>query len=109
MNETTYTGEKSRQALIRIERIDDQVRWSFNSEDGGEFANILAVGLVDMIDANPKMRRVLKRAMRRVWYATLPDWIAYWIDGWPFTLIGVAVLTAVVYGFGCLMHWIGAC
>ena len=98
--------QKERQASIRITLVGDEVQ----SEWHGtvlDLATILCQSIVELIHKNPGIRRKMKKAMRLVWRKTRPEWINYWLDGWPLTLIGAAILFGIVYGFGWLLHLVG--
>ena len=73
-----------------------------------EIGDILVGPVTDLIKEQPEMRRELRRAVRRVKMATAPDWIRYWLDAWPLTLIGSVLIWLAVYGISFVLHWIGA-
>lgn len=98
--------QKERQASIRITLVGDDV----TSEWHGtvlDLTNILYQRMVELIRKNPGVRRQMKKAMRRAWRETRPEWINYWLDGWPLTLIGAGVIAAAIYGVSCLCHLLG--
>ena len=55
-----------------------------------------------------QLRRPVVKALRRVQIGTLPEILRYWLEGWPFTVIGAAILFGIVYGFAALMQAVGA-
>ena len=73
-----------------------------------EIADMLSYALTDVILENPHLRRPVVKALRRVQIGTLPEILRYWLEGWPFTVIGAAILFGIVYGFAALMHALGA-
>lgn len=69
---------------------------------------MLQYALTDAVLENPKLRRPVTKALRRVWFDTMPEILRYWLEGWPFTLVGMAVLFGIMYGFAALMRALGA-
>lgn len=98
--------QKERQASIRITLVGDEV----TSEWHGtvlDLTTILYQSIVDLIHKNPGIRRKMKTAMRRVWRETRQEWLRYWIDAWPLTLIGAGLIAGGVWAAGQVLHWLG--
>lgn len=72
-----------------------------------ELGDIMIEPFTNLIKEQPEMRRELRRAVRRVKMATAPEWIRYWLDAWPLTLIGSVLIWLAVYGISFVLHWIG--
>lgn len=95
-----------RQALLQFELRGNEAEATVRG-NSKVVEDILAEGLVKLIRKEPQLRRTVNRAMRRVWRETRHELISYWLDGWPFTLLGAGILFGIVYGFSAFMHWIG--
>lgn len=57
-----------------------------------------------VIKNEPDTRKCFLRLTRRIRKDTAPDWVAYFLDDLPQTLLGAAVLTLAVVGFCWLVH-----
>ena len=104
MDKSIYTGVNA-DVCIMIDADPDKRRIN---GDIDEVCDLLGEALTDALTENPHMRRPLFRAMWRVWKDTLPEVFAYWIEGWPFTVIGITVAFWLLYGFAALMRALGS-
>lgn len=102
MNKTVYTG-LNQDACILIKPDNKYLHG-----DTEEIAELLQVALTDAILENPQLRRPVVKAFRRVQIKTMPVILQYWLEGWPFTLVGMAVLFGIMYVFAALMKALGA-
>lgn len=102
MNKTVYTG-LNQDACILIKPDNKYLHG-----DTEEIAELLQVALTDAILENPQLRRPLIRSMRRIRFKTMPEILRYWLEGWPFTVVGSAVLFGIMYGFAAIMKALGA-
>ena len=106
MNKYAFNGEKARQAKICMELVDSKT----NSEYYGsvrEISGLLEDSFTELITSDPKMRRAIRYATRNAMRNTLPDFVRYWLDGWPLTVAGAAALYGVIYGLSVVCHWLG--
>lgn len=94
---------KTRQAHIRAEVIGNEMSADYHGKEN-DLAEMVERMTVDMVENRPAMRRKLRRAMRSAMWQTAPDWLHYLCDGWQLTLVGVGILTLVVYGLCWVMH-----
>ena len=104
MDKTVFTGYNEETYLLVYP--DPDKRWIHGKPD--EIADLLGETLTNAIIQDPQLRRPLIRSMWRVRKNTLPEILRYWLEGWPFTVIGAAVLFGIMYGFAALMHALGA-
>lgn len=100
---------KAKHSLIRIERIDGEtvgcgLETSDEANGEWELLAMMGDGLALWLNDNPDKHRAARKFYKRVFRDFCPDWIAYWIDGWPVLLVGVCVIFAALYGFAALMH-----
>jgi hypothetical protein len=102
MNKTVYTG-LNQDACILIK--PDNKYLHGNTE---EIAELLQVALTDAILENPQLRRPVVKAMRSVRFRAMHEILRYWLEGWPFTVVGCAALFGALYGFAALMQAVGA-
>lgn len=102
MNKTVYTGP-NQDACILIKPDNKYLHGETE-----EIAELLEVALTDAILENPQLRRPVVKAFRRVQIKTMPVILQYWLEGWPFTVVGASVLFGLVYGFAALMKALGA-
>jgi len=102
MNKTVYTG-LNQDACILIKPDNKYLHG-----DTEEIAELLQVALTDAILENPQLRRPVVKAFQRVQIKTMPEILRYWLEGWPFTVVGAAVLFGIMYGFAALMKALGA-
>jgi hypothetical protein len=102
MDKTVFTGVNAETCIL----IKPDSKWIHGEPD--EIADMLQYALTDAVLENPQLRRPVTKALRRVWFDTLPEVLRYWLEGWPFTLVGMAVLFGIVYGFAALMRALGA-
>lgn len=98
--------EKPLLAAFRIEWDGERVNPTAHGREA-DLEDMLVEGMTEMIEQRPMMRRVLRRAMRRVWVNTRHELLSYWLDGWPITLAGCGILFVLMYGGAALLHWIG--
>ena len=98
--------QKERQASIRITLTGDEVRSEWRGT-ALELSTILYQSTAELIRKNPGVRRQMKKAMRRAWRETRPEWINYWLDGWPLTLLGAGLIAGGIYGASWVCHLIG--
>ena len=106
MNNYAFEGEKARQAKICVELVDSKT----NSEYYGsvrEISGLLEDSFTDLITSDPAMRRAIRYATRNAMRNTLPDFVRYWLDGWPLTVAGAAALYGLVYVASVFAHWLG--
>lgn len=100
--------KKAKHSLVRIERVDGEtVCLSFTGDDPEELIAMLGDGLAEVLHVYPQHHRGAKCLVRRVFRDYLPDWVQYWLDGLPFTIVGVGILTGVIYGLSYVAHWLG--
>lgn len=104
MNKTAFTGYNEKTYII-IDPDPDK-RWIHGKPD--EVADLLGETLTNAIIQDPQLRRPLIRSMRRIRFKTMPEVLRYWLEGWPFTVVGSAVLFGILYGFAALMKALGA-
>ena len=104
MNKTTFTGYNEKTCII-IDP-DPEKRWIHGKPD--EVADLLGETLTNAIIQDPQLRRPVVKAMRSVRFRTMHEILRYWLEGWPFTLVGMAVLFGIMYGFAALMKALGA-
>lgn len=97
---------KERQAHVQAEIVGDKLTASFYGKED-DLAYCFERSMIRIIDNHPEMRRKLHRAERRAMRATMPEWVAYWLDGWPLSVAGAALIFGVVYAFSAFVHWIG--
>lgn len=96
---------KARQARIVIDSIDGSMMASAHGESG-EIVDAMIDAVMQMCKEKPFMKRMFKRKMLREWLRESP--LYYIFENIGETMIGVVVLTAMLYGFACFMHWLGA-
>lgn len=101
MNETTYTGEKTRSATLRMELVGDDVTTTGHGKPD-DLADILIHGAIKLYDNCPEARKRMRKQMRRFLRDTRPTWI----DRLMFDICGVAILGGGIYGFAWFMHWL---
>lgn len=104
MDKTVFTGYNDETYLLI--HPDPDKRWIHGKPD--EVADLLGETLTNAIIQDPQLRRPVVKALRRVQIGTLPEILRYWLEGWPFTVIGMAVLFGIMYGFAALMKALGA-
>ena len=104
MNKTTFTGYNEKTCII-IDADPDK-RWIHGKPE--EVADLLGETLTNAIIQEPQLRRPVVKAFRRVQIKTMPVILQYWLEGWPFTVVGAAVLFGIMYGFAALMKALGA-
>lgn len=104
MNKTVFTGYNEETYLLI--HPDPDKRWIHGDPD--EVADLLGETLTNAIIQDPQLRRPLIRSMRRVRFKTMHEILRYWLEGWPFTVVGMAVLFGIMYGFAALMKALGA-
>lgn len=104
MDKTVFTGYNEDTYLLIY--TDPDKRWIHGKPD--EIADLLGETLTNAIIRDPFLRRPMLRSFWRVWKMTMPEILRYWLEGWPFTLAGMAVLFGVMYGFAALMKALGA-
>lgn len=102
MNKTVYTGLNQDACIL----IKPDSKYLHGETE--EIAELLQVALTDAILENPQLRRPVLKAMRGVRFRTMHEILRYWLEGWPFTVVGAAVLFGVLYGFAALMQAVGA-
>lgn len=102
MDKTVFSGVNAETCIL----IKPDSKWIHGAPD--EIADMLQYALTDAVLKNPKLRRPVTKALRRVWFDTMPEILRYWLEGWPFTLVGMAVLFGIMYGFAALMLALGA-
>ena len=102
MDKTVFSGVNAETCIL----IKPDSKWIHGEPD--EIADMLSYALTDVILENPQLRRPVVKAFRRVQIGTLPEILRYWLEGWPFTVIGAAVLFGIMYGFAALMRALGA-
>lgn len=93
-------------AIIKIELDGEEVRTELRG-DADKLCSMLAQSLERLIHEEPVMRRKLRKAARILWRNTRLDIVDYWLDGWPWTILGAVTLFGIVYTFASVMHWIG--
>lgn len=102
MNKTVYTGLNQDACIL----IKPDSKYLHGETE--ELAELLQVALTDAILENPQLRRPMVKAFQRVQIKTMPEILRYWLEGWPFTVVGASVLFGIVYGFAALMKALGA-
>lgn len=101
--------EKVKHSLIRIERYDGEAACcGIEGDDPDELLAMLGDGLAHWLYENPRKWRQARRFLRRVFRDFCPDWLAYFLEGWPLRLVGVGVWFAALYGFAAAMKALGA-
>ena len=93
-------------AIIKIELDGEEVRTELRG-DADKLCSMLAQSLERLIHEEPLMRRKLRKYARVLWRNTRSEIIDYWLDGWPWTVLGVAVMFGLAYIFAAIMRWIG--
>lgn len=104
---------KAKRSLIRIERIDGETAvcgLESSDEVNGEWELLamLCDGLAEWLFDNPDKHRAARKFIRRVFRDFCPDWISYWLEGWPLRCVGIGVWFAALYGFAAMMKALGA-
>lgn len=94
--------------MIRIDRIDGETTVEMRGTNS-DLAEMLRLGAESLAKSDEKTKRMVRRQLRRARRQTLPDWVRYWLDGLPFTIVGVGLLTGAIYGLSWLCHWLGVC
>lgn len=105
MNETVYAEADLPVLYMKQQETGKIEKWIHG--DPNDIERILTESMTALIAEQPNMRRVLRRAVHRVRVNTMPDFVRYWLDGWPLTLIGVGLIYLVLYGLGFVLHWLG--
>lgn len=93
-------------AIIKIELEGKEIRSELRG-DADKLCNMLAQSLERLIHKEPMMRRKLRKYARALWRNTRSDILDYWLDGWPWTVAGIAVMFGLAYIFAAFMRWIG--
>ena len=93
-------------AIIKIELDGEEIRTELRG-DADKLCSMLAQSLERLIHEEPMMRRKLHKYARALWRNTRSDSLNYWLDGWPWTVLGVAVMFGLAYIFAAIMRWIG--
>lgn len=94
-------------AIIKIELDGDAVRTELRG-DADKLCSMLAKSLERLIHEEPMMRRKLRKHARALWRNTRSDILDYWLDGWPWTVAGIAVMCGLLYIFSAFMRWLCA-
>lgn len=108
MNETMTTDfvKDELPVIYMMQEASGKVSHWFHGKPR-ELGDLLVDPVTKLIKEQPDVRRELRRAVRRVRVNTMPDFVRYWLDGWPLTLIGVGLIYLVLYGLGFVLHWLG--
>ena len=107
MNKNAFNGEKARQAKICLEMVDSKAKSEYYGSVR-EISDLLEDSFTELIHDDHAMRRVIRVASRNAMRNTMPELVRYWLDGWPLTVAGAAILFGIVYGFAALMRALGA-
>ena len=78
--------------------------------DGGdvEVLAMLSASFKDVLEKRPHQRRAVRHMIRLVFRETRPESpFDYLLRDWPLTLLGAAVISAMVYAFSFVCHWLG--
>lgn len=103
---TVYAVETEKPTEINILLNGKMVESRFHGKLG-DLCNMLEQSLTELIECEPLSRKLIRHAMHRVWLQTLPGVVAYWLDGWPLTILGAGAIAAIIYGLGWLLHLVG--
>ena len=106
MNNYAFEGEKARQAKICVELVDSKVHSEYHGSVR-DLSDMLEASFSELISDDPDMRRAIRYATRNAMRNTLPDFVRYWLDGWPMTVAGAAALYGLVYVASVFAHWLG--
>lgn len=103
---TVYAVETEKPTEIKILLNGKKVESTYCGKLG-DLCNMLEQSLSELIEQEHLTRKPLRHAMHRVWLKTLPGVVAYWLDGWPLTILGAGAIAAIIYGLGWLLHLVG--
>ena len=106
VNKYAFDGVKARQAMIQLEMVDSETMSDYYGSVR-DLSDLLEKSFTDLINDNPGMRRTIRRATSNAMRNTLPDFVRYWLDGWPLTVAGAAALYGLVYVASVFAHWLG--
>ena len=97
--------QRAEQTRIVIDSIDGSMMASAHGESR-DVAEAMVDTIIQMCRKKPFMKHLFRRALLHKWLRESP--LAYLVENIGETMIGVVVLTALLYGFACFMHWLGA-